>query len=149
ALRGAEAEGGDVRGRQSAALLVVPAHGEAWGWSVDLRVEDHPEPLDELTRLLGLQRAYALATEADELMGEGRLREAGDGYRRAAELAPDSHELLFWSGLAVAHGSDVEAGAAIVARAAGIHPGWRDLLGRLSPEFAPAGARVRRALGWD
>lgn len=148
ALRGAEAEGGDVRGRQSAALLVVPAEGEPWGWSVDLRVEDHPEPLDELSRLLGLQRAYALATEADELTGEGRLQEAGAGYRRAAELAPDSHELLFWSGLAVAQGGDVDAGAAIVARATEIHPGWRDLLGRLSPEFAPAGAEVRRALGW-
>src|SRR4051812_13270962 len=58
ALEAAEAEGGDVRGRQSAAMVVVPAEGEAWRARVDLRVEDHPEPLAELRRLLGLQRAY-------------------------------------------------------------------------------------------
>ena len=56
ALDAAEAEGGDVRGRQSAALLVVPAEGEAWRREVDLRVEDHPEPLAELRRLLGAAR---------------------------------------------------------------------------------------------
>ena len=149
ALRGAEAEGGDVRGRQSAAMLVVPASGEPWRWSVDLRVEDHSDPLDELERLLGLHRAYGLADEADELMGAGRLDEAGPLYSRAAELAPESDELLFWSGLAHAQAGDVERGAEIVARAAAKHDGWRVLLARLSPEFAPAGADVRRALGWD
>ena len=148
ALEGAEAAGGDVRGRQSAALLVVPARAEAWRWRVDLRVEDHPDPIAELDRLLALQRAYGLAGEADTLMGEGRAQEAGGLYRRAAELAPASDELLFWSGLAIAHTGDLEAGAKVVAAAAGIHPGWRVLLERLSPEFAPAGAEVRRALGW-
>ena len=58
ALDAAEAEGGDVRGRQSAALLVVPAEGEPWRRAVDLRVEDHPEPLGELRRLLPLNEAY-------------------------------------------------------------------------------------------
>src|SRR5919202_2266998 len=61
ALEGAEGEGGDVRGRQSAAIVVVPAEGEGWRARIDLRVEDHPDPLAELTRLLELQRAYELA----------------------------------------------------------------------------------------
>jgi uncharacterized Ntn-hydrolase superfamily protein len=147
ALEAAEGEGGDIRGRQSAALLVVPPQGEPWRTRVDLRVEDHPEPLTELWRLLALQRAYDLAGEADELMAAGRAAEAGARYRRAAELAPGSDELLFWAGLAVAHAGDLEAGAAAVRRAAEARPDWLVLLERLSPDFAPAGAAVLRALG--
>jgi uncharacterized Ntn-hydrolase superfamily protein len=146
ALEGAEAEGGDVRGRQSAALLVAPAAGERWLARVDLRVEDHEDPIGELRRLLGLQRAYELAGEADELMGEGRADEAAGRYVRASELAPESDELLFWAGLAIAHSGDIARGADAVRRAAGVHPGWLTLLDRLSPEFAPAGAAVRQTL---
>ena len=105
ALEGAEAEGGDVRGRQSAALLVVPAAGEPWRARVDLRVEDHADPVGELRRLLGLQRAYELAGEGDELMRRGRRRPRR--YVRASELAPESDELLFWAGLAIAQQGDV------------------------------------------
>jgi uncharacterized Ntn-hydrolase superfamily protein len=146
ALEGAEAEGGDVRGRQSAALLVAPAEGESWQVRMDLRVEDHADPVGELRRLLGLQRAYELAGKADELVGEGRADEAAAMYVRASELAPQSDELLFWAGLAIAHGGDVAAGADAVRRAAQVHPGWITLLERLSPAFAPAGDAVRRAL---
>jgi uncharacterized Ntn-hydrolase superfamily protein len=147
ALEAAEGEGGDVRGRQSAALLVVPATGEAWTARVDLRVEDHREPLLELRRLLGLQRAYELAGEADQLMAADRAEEAGALYRRAAELAPESDELLFWAGLAIAHTGDLEAGVDAVRRAVAVHAGWATLLDRLPAAFAPAGADVRRALG--
>jgi uncharacterized Ntn-hydrolase superfamily protein len=146
ALEAAEREGGDVRGRQSAALLVVPADGEAWQSRVQLRVEDHYEPLNELRRLLILQRAYELAGQADELIGEGRADEAAAMYVRASELAPQSDELLFWAGLAIAQKGDVAAGADAVRRAAEVHPGWLTLLERLSPEFAPAGQAVRDAL---
>jgi uncharacterized Ntn-hydrolase superfamily protein len=147
ALEGAEAEGGDVRGRQSAALLVVPAAGAAWHFRADLRVDDHADPVGELRRLLRLQRAYELAGEADELMGAERPAEAAPRYVRAAELAPESDELLFWAGLALAQGGDLDAGVDAVRRAAAVHPGWRTLLDRLSPEFAPAGAAVRARLG--
>jgi uncharacterized Ntn-hydrolase superfamily protein len=146
ALDAAEAEGGDVRGRQSAAMVVVAAEGEPWRARIDLRVEDNSEPLTELRRLLVLARAYELAGEADELMAAGRAEEAGERYRRAAELAPDSTELLFWAGLALANAGDLDAGVDAVRRAAARHAGWRVLLERLSPDFAPAGARVREAL---
>jgi uncharacterized Ntn-hydrolase superfamily protein len=147
ALEAAEAEGGDVRGRQSAAMLVVPSDGEAWRTRVDLRVEDHTAPLPELRRLLVLQQAYELAGQADELMAADRAAEAGELYRRAAALAPDSDELLFWAGLAMAHNDELEAGTDAVRRAADVHPGWLTLLDRLTPDFAPAGAEVRAALG--
>jgi uncharacterized Ntn-hydrolase superfamily protein len=147
ALDAAEGEGGDVRGRQSAALIVVPAEGEAWQMRVQLRVEDHPDPVGELRRLLVLHRAYELAGRADELMASGLAADAGDLYRRAADMAPASDELLFWSGLALAHTGDLDTGVDAVRRAIDNHPGWGLLLDRLSDDFAPAGDDVRRALG--
>ena len=149
ALDAGEAAGGDVRGRQSAALLAVPAEGEPWRRTVDLRVEDHPEPLDELRRLLGLAEAYALVSEAEELGAAGRHEEAGERGRRALELAPDNTEFLFWGGLSLAQQGQVELGVMLVKGAIEIHPGWRDLLGRLSHEIAPGAAEIRQALTLD
>jgi uncharacterized Ntn-hydrolase superfamily protein len=146
ALDAAEGAGGDVRGRQSAALVVVGPDGEPWKRRIDLRVEDHSEPLAELRRVLILQRAYDVATEADDLTGQGRLEEAGVLYQRASEMAPDSDELLFWAGLAAAQAGDLETGVTRVRRAIEVHDGWSDLLGRLSPEIAPAAGAVRDAL---
>lgn len=147
ALQAAEGAGGDARGRQSAALVVVGPSGEPWERVVELRVEDHDEPLDELERLLTLHDAYTLATRGDDLTGEGRHAEAGDAYRAAAALAPDNHELLFWAGLAEFEHGDREAGLAQLRRAIALQPGWLDLLGRLEPEVAPAAAAARSALG--
>ena len=146
ALDGAEGEGGDIRGRQSAALVVVGAQGEPWRKQIDLRVEDHADPLVELRRVLRLARAYELANDADELSGEGQTAQAAELYRRAGELAPDSDELTFWAGLAIAYAGDLDAGAAAVRRAADANPDWLVLLERLSPEFAPAGGAVLAAL---
>jgi uncharacterized Ntn-hydrolase superfamily protein len=146
ALRAAEGAGGDVRGKQSSAMVVVPASGEPWRKTVDLRVEDHPEPLDELERLLDLRDAYDLATEGDDLTGEGRHQEAGECYRRASAIAPDNHELLFWSGVYTFAGGDRDAGLAQVRQAIEIQPGWRDLLGRLDPAMVPPAPEVLAAL---
>ena len=149
ALEAGEAAGGDVRGRQSAALLVVAANGEPWRRKVELRIEDHPEPLAELSRLLTLHQAYELATEAEELGAHGRYEEAGERGRRAVELAPDNPELLFWAGLALAHQGQVELGVGLVERSIELHPGWRDLLRRLDHEIAPGAEAMRRALRLD
>lgn len=146
-LDAAEGVGGDVRGRQSTALLVVPAEGEGWRREVELRVEDHPEPLDELGRLLDLHDAYALAAEGDDLVGKGRHEESADRYKRASQLAPDNDELLFWAGLSLAQGGEVGQGAAMVRRAIDVHRGWRDLLLRLDEEISPSAEAMRRELG--
>lgn len=147
ALDAAEAAGGDIRGRQSAALLVVPASGEPWEVLVSLRVEDDPEPLVELRRLYGVHRAYDLAGRGDALTNEGRHDEAAVLYRQAAELAPDNHELLFWSGLGTALSGDVDHGVALVREAIELQPGWAELLPRLSTEVAPAAPAVTERLG--
>jgi uncharacterized Ntn-hydrolase superfamily protein len=146
ALLAAEAAGGDVRGRQSAALLIVPAEGEAWTRTSDVRVEDHADPLGELTRLVDLSEAYTLGSEGDDLMGAGRHDEAADRFTRAAALAPDNDELLFWSGLAAAQTGDMATALERVRRAIAMHAGWRDLLDRLEPDIAPSADAVRRAL---
>jgi uncharacterized Ntn-hydrolase superfamily protein len=146
ALHAAESAGGDARGRQSSALVVAPAEGEPWRRTVDVRVDDHPEPLRELERLLDLADAYAIASEGDDLVGQGRHEEAGERYREASERAPGNHELLFWSGLATARAGDLEGGVEQVREAIRLQPGWKDLLGRLEPEIAPGAAAVLEAL---
>ena len=146
ALHAAEAHGGDARGRQSSAILVVPAEGEPWRTAVDLRVDDDPEPLRELDRLLDLRDAYDLASEGDDLTGAGRHEEAGDRYERASALAPGNHELLFWAGLAAAQTGDLPTALQRVRRAIELQPGWAELLDRLEPDIAPGAAAVREAL---
>ncbi len=145
-LDAAEREGGDLRGRQSAAILVVPAEGEPWRTVVSLRVEDHPEPLPELRRLVALRDAYRLAGEADELLNAGHHDEAGRLYLEASERAPGNHELLFWAGLGTAASGDVERGVAMVRSATQLQPAWRELLPRLPAELAPAAPVVLAAL---
>ena len=149
ALHAAEAHGGDVRGRQSAALLVVPAVGEPWRTTVDLRVDDAAEPLAELDRLLDLHDAYGLATAGDDLTGQGLHDEAGDAYAAASALAPGNHELLFWAGLAAAQAGDMPLALERVRGAIALRPAWRDLLARLEPDVAPSAAAVRAALDDD
>jgi len=117
-----------------------------WRRSIDLRVEDHPEPVRELRRVLVLQRAYDLATEGDDLVAEGRHAEAGERYTAAAALAPEADELLFWAGLAAAERGDDEEALRLVRAAAERHAGWVQLLEQLPPHIAPSAPRVRAAL---
>ncbi len=145
ALDAAEAAGGDVRGRQSAALLVVPPAGEPWRTRFDIRVEDHFDPLGELRRLVRLARAYEMADRADELLAAGNQEEASGLYLAAAELAPEADELTFWAGVGVAAHSPAE-GVELVRRAISANPSWRTLLDRLPPALAPTAATVRSAL---
>lgn len=145
ALDDGEAAGGDVRGRQSAALLVVPASGEPWRTRFDVRVEDHAEPLQELRRLLRLARAYEMGELADERLAEGAHAEATKLYLEAAALAPEADELSFWAGLGVA-GHDLHAGVALVRDAAARNPSWLVLLERLPVELSPTAEAVRAAL---
>jgi len=105
ALDAAQAAGGDLRGKQSAALLIVGAERRAEPWAgvlVELRVEDHPQPLAELRRLMTLQRAYAHMNAGDDLLGQNRVEEALAEYRTAARMAPQIPELPFWHAVTLA-----------------------------------------------
>ncbi len=99
ALAAAQAEGGDIRGRQSAALVIVRAEPTGKPWQdrlVDLRIDDHPAPLAELRRLLRLHRAYEEMNAGDEAMATGEVDAAVRHYTRATEMVPDIVELPFW-----------------------------------------------------
>lgn len=145
-LDAAQAAGGDARGQQSAAVLVVGPEGEPWQSIVSLRVEDHPHPLAELRRLLDVHQAYRLAGEADELVGQGRHDEAASLYRGASALAPDNHELRLWAGLGAAQGGDLPRAVTEVRAAIAAHPPWRELLERLPAQVAPSASAVLAAL---
>jgi uncharacterized Ntn-hydrolase superfamily protein len=149
ALDAGERAGGDLRGRQSAALLVVPAEGEPWRSDVRLHVDEDPEPLRELRRLYRIQGAYRLASWADELAGLGRHQEAAEAYQQARELDPDNHELRFWGGLGAAQIGNLELALREVRAAIAAHPPWRELLDRLPPELSPSAAQVRASLADD
>jgi uncharacterized Ntn-hydrolase superfamily protein len=147
ALDAAEGVGGDVRGRQSAAMVVVRARDEQWNRSLELRVEDADQPLAELRRLMRLRRAYDLAERADELTGGGRGQEAALLYRRSMEVAPENDELRFWGGLALVQLNERRAGLEAVKSAIEANEGLGELLRGLSPEISPSAPAVREALG--
>jgi uncharacterized Ntn-hydrolase superfamily protein len=136
ALDAAQAAGGDARGKQSAALVVVKARGTGRPWVgadklFDLRIEDHPQPLVELRRLLRLQRAYGHANRGDELMTEKRVDEALVEYAAASKLAPEIVELPFWHAVTLASiGKEAEA-APIFRAVFAKEPLWLVMLDRL------------------
>lgn len=116
-LEAAENAGGDARGRQSAAILIVSPqiYPNQWmGRLMELRVEDNPNPLKELSRLIRLKRSYDLADKGDDLLTSGKVREAGEAYARALELAPDNEEILYWKGVTYLGSSLKEEGASIL-----------------------------------
>ncbi len=134
ALDAAEAEGGDVRGRQSAALLVVGGRRTDRPWRerlIELRVEDSPEPLRELRRLLELKRAYDRVENAEQLILAGDVPAALAQYDEASEIAPDNLEIVFWRGVTLAAAGRVDEARAQLDRAYAANPGWAELLGRL------------------
>jgi uncharacterized Ntn-hydrolase superfamily protein len=136
ALDAAQAAGGDLRGRQAAAILIVgpKSTGRPWAGAdriFDLRVEDHPEPLVELRRLVRLQRAYAHANHGDELVSQKKVDEALKEYAAAAALAPEILELPFWQAITlVSIGREAEA-TPILRKVLAKEPWWADLIPRL------------------
>jgi uncharacterized Ntn-hydrolase superfamily protein len=136
ALDAAEGEGGDIRGRQSAAMVVVAAAGTGRPWDdrlIDLRVEDAAEPLLELRRLLHIRRAYAADAEADRLDEAGDPGAAAAKRREAFELAPEIVELRFWAGVAMVTSGDLDGGCALIGEAVRQDDRWLETLLRLVP----------------
>jgi uncharacterized Ntn-hydrolase superfamily protein len=146
ALDAGEAAGGDIRGRQSAAILVVPGEGEPWERVVELRVEDHPDPLAELRRLVALKAAYVRAAEGDDLDGRNEYEAAAAKYIEAWEMAPESEELCFWAALALIQLGEVDRGLPLLRRTVESHDGWGRLLAMLDESESPAAPEARRLL---
>jgi uncharacterized Ntn-hydrolase superfamily protein len=145
ALEAGEDAGGDARGRISAALLVVPAEGESWRRTVDLRVDSHEDPLAELSRSLRMQRAFTLADVAQERAADGDVDGAMRAGLEAVEISGQHPQLLLWLGLGAAE-SDLDAGVYLVQRALELQPSLEDFLERVSDEISPSASAVRARL---
>ena len=134
ALEAAEKEGGDIRGKQSAAIIVVKGKSSGVWWRdriYDLRVEDNAAPVPELKRLLKLNKAYNHMNQGDEYMTENRTAEAMKEYSRGMEIYPDNPEMLFWPAVTLASTGKVEDSLPLFKKVFGIDPNWALLLQRL------------------
>jgi uncharacterized Ntn-hydrolase superfamily protein len=134
ALDAAQAAGGDVRGRQSAAIVIVPAKGTGKPWQdyvFNLRVDDSAEPLKELRRLVTLQRAYNHMNAGDKAVelhdNAGALRE----YGAAEQLVPDSAEMIYWHAVALANMGRVDESLPLFKKVFAMDRNWVDLTPRL------------------
>lgn len=133
-LEAAEAEGGDIRGRQSAAILVVSGQPSGVWWKdrlFDLRVEDHPNPLVELKRLVHLAKAYQHMNRGDELLTENKTQEAMKAYATAMDMVPDNAEMIFWPAVTMASTGRVEESLPLFQKAFALNPNWALLVPRL------------------
>jgi len=134
ALEAAEGVGGDIRGKQSAAMLVVENDRSLPPWGgrvIDLRVEDLAEPLIELRRLLTMARAYKLMNKGDELMMAGEIEQAVEAYGSAEAIVPESHEMIFWHAATLAGAGRVNESLPLFEKAFTMWPQWRELVTRL------------------
>ena len=110
-LEAAEAVGGDIRGKQSAALLVVAGQPQENQWNdpmIDIRVADHEEPLKELARLLKAFRAYEHMDNGDLAMEKGNIDKALEEYNTAREMFPDNLEMKYWTAISLANENRME-----------------------------------------
>jgi uncharacterized Ntn-hydrolase superfamily protein len=133
ALEAAEREGGDVRGRQSAAIMVVDGALQQAAWRgrlLDMRIEDHPDPVPELRRIVTLQLAYDLANDEGEAALAGRS--SADRYAEAMRMAPDAFELPFWRGVELATSGDLEGARRELAICFAAAPHWQATLRHLA-----------------
>lgn len=133
-LEAAEKVGGDIRGKQSAALLVVRGTSSGKPWRdrrFDLRIEDHEEPVEELGRLLRIARAYEHASRGDDLTSEGKISEAKEEYEKASSLAPKIVELSFWQAVSLTSAGKFEEAKPIFAEVFKKESQWREFVKRL------------------
>jgi len=134
ALEAAEAEGGDARGRQSAALVVVKPNstGEVWkDRLIDLRVDDNRDPLKELARLLKVHRAYESMDAGDAALERGEMAAALKNYSKAERLFPRNEEMVFWHAVGMANNGRIKEAAPLFRRAFKRNPNWKVMVPRL------------------
>lgn len=135
ALEAAENEGGDIRGRQSAAMLIVKGESSGSPWNdrvFDLRVEDHPQPVQELKRLVKVQRAYNHLNAGDMAMSKGDFELASREFKTAEQLAPQIVEIPFWHAVSLVSAGHVDEALPIFHRVFHAEPIWVEVVPRLA-----------------
>ncbi|MFD3002326.1 DUF1028 domain-containing protein [Pontibacter toksunensis] len=133
ALQAGEQAGGDIRGRQSAALVVVPGQKvEPWeNETINLRVDDAEQPLDELARLLKVYRAYEHMNKGDVAVEKGQMQLATQEYGAAEAMFPNNLEMKYWHAITLANNGQVEQAAKMLREIYKKDENWRELTSRL------------------
>jgi uncharacterized Ntn-hydrolase superfamily protein len=133
-LEAAQAAGGDIRGKQSAAILVV--RGESTGkiWEdrlIDLRVEDHPEPVKEIKKLLRVFRAYEHMNRGDEALEANDTEAALEAYSAAEAMFPDNLEMKYWHAISLANLGMIDEALPLFEAVFARDSNWREMTRRL------------------
>jgi uncharacterized Ntn-hydrolase superfamily protein len=134
ALVAAEKEGGDIRGKQSAALLIVNTKPTAEPWKnrlFDLRVDDHPDPVNELQRLVKIAKAYLHMNQGDEYLAVKDTKNALVEYSKAMEIYSDNIEIVFWPAVTMAAEGHIEESLPLFQKVFAKNPKYMELLKRL------------------
>jgi uncharacterized Ntn-hydrolase superfamily protein len=134
AMMAAQSSGGDIRGKQSAVLIVVGPERVEEPWidkRIDLRVDDHPEPLEELARLLSVHRAYEHMNQGDLAVENNDMEQALSEYGAAEALFPENLEMKFWKAVTMANNGRIEEALPIFKEVFARDENWRELVKRL------------------
>jgi uncharacterized Ntn-hydrolase superfamily protein len=134
AMEAAQNEGGDIRGKQSVAILVVKEKSSGNSWEdrvVDLRVEDHENPLSEMRRILNIHKAYDFMNKGDLAIETGNNDLAKEHYRQAQILNPDNLEMKYWYAITLANNGDLEEAKTILKDIFRQNNQWKVLIPRL------------------
>jgi len=133
-LEAAETVGGDIRGKQSANILIFSGEPDVDKWEepiMDLRVDDHAEPLKEIRRLLTLYRAYEQGDKGDQAMEKGDINDALKCYKKGMEMVPDNLELKYWTAVSLANSKKIEESLILFKEVFKEYDNWRTLTERL------------------
>lgn len=134
AMQAAQSVGGDIRGKQSAAILVVAGKSAGQPWNerlIDLRVDDHKAPLDELDRLLRLYRAYEHMDKGDLAIEKNDMKLAMEEYGAAMKMFPENLEMQYWTAITLANNKKVSDASKLLQKIYKKDANWRELTRRL------------------
>lgn len=133
-LQAAESAGGDIREKQSAALLIVKGKNTAEPWNevvLDIRVDDHPEPLKEMERLIKTFRAYDHMNAGDLAVEKGDMKKAEEEYMAAEKMFPDNLEMQYWHAITLANNQQINEASQMLQVIYRQNADWRELTSRL------------------
>ncbi len=134
ALQAGQLAGGDIRGKQSAAILIVAAHSSKKPWDdrlIDLRVDDNIAPLKELDRLLRLYRAYEHMNNGDLAIEKNDISLAMKEYGEAMNMFPLNLEMQYWTAITLANNKKIKEASVILHKIYLKDDNWRALTNRL------------------
>lgn len=134
-LQAAQEAGGDIRGQQSAAILVVEATSSDKEWKdrkIDLRVDDHPQAVDEISRLLKVHRAYEHMNAGDMAIEAGNVDKALEEYGQARDMFPENVEMTYWTAVSMANAGRLDQALPLFKQVFNENKNWVTLTKRIT-----------------